>query len=100
MPDTAENRRVNSNSERIRVTVRRTTYEDGNAVRKVYEIPGEEELKALQREPAVSSQVRRNRVQAKNIGVGYILGLTAACLVTLFLCVNWLLRLAGHFTFS
>ena len=78
--------RVNSRSENIKVQY----YEDGNAVRKVYVLPEEEEQNRQAAKPGVSSQVRKNRVRAKNMSVGYVMFLAAVCVATLFLCVNYL----------
>lgn len=35
-------------------------------------------------------QLKRTGVQAKSMGAGYVIFLTAACLVTMFLCVRYL----------
>ena len=79
-------RRVNSRSDRIRI---QESYEDGNAVRELYVLPEEEPERRAVR-PNVSRQVRKNRVRAKNMSVGYVMFLAAVCVATLFLCVNFL----------
>ena len=79
-------RRVNSRSEKSRIQ----NYEDGNAVRQIYELPEEEYESRRSAKPRVSTQVRKNRVRARNISVGYVMFLAVICVATLFLCVNYL----------
>ena len=79
-------RRVNSRSEKSRIQ----NYEDGNAVRQISELPEEEYESRRSAKPRVSTQVRKNRVRARNISVGYVMFLAVICVATLFLCVNYL----------
>ena len=79
-------RRGNTRAEKSR----RRNYEDGNAVRQIYELPEGEYERRRSAKPRVSTQVRKNRVRARNISVGYVMFLAVICVATLFLCVNYL----------
>ena len=79
-------RRVNSRSENRRIQ----SYEDGNAVRQIYAVPEQEPERRQAPKPQISTQVRRNRVRARSMSVGYVMFLAAVCVGTLFLCVNYL----------
>ena len=80
-------RRVNSRSGNYRI---RQTYEDGNAVRKLHAYPEEEPERQAAPRRRVSLRVRKNRMRARNMGVGYVMFLSAVCVATLFLCINYL----------
>ena len=86
MAGTGKTRRVNS-TEIEKQYVRLMTYEDGSAVRQVALPLPEEEPQAR---PQVSQQTRRNRARATSISVGYVLFLTAVCILTVFVCINYL----------
>lgn len=84
MAKSASKRRVNSRSDRYI----RDTYEDGNAVRKLSELPLEEER---QEAPVrVSRKTQRNRRRARSMGKGYVAFLTVVCAATVMVCVNFL----------
>lgn len=79
-----------------RRTDNRTTYAyvDGTAVRKTAAVP---ERKPERRQTrSTSSATRKNRERALQMNLGYVLFLTAAAVVTVFVCVNFLkLRAQG-----
>jgi cell division protein FtsL len=79
--------RVNSGSVNYRV---RQTYEDGNAVRKLYAWPEEEPKRQAAPKRTTSLRVQKNRMRARNMGVGYVLFLSAVCVASLFFCINYL----------
>ncbi len=85
-------RRVNLRSDEFRPR-RFEFYEDGNAVRKIAAEP-EEDLGQPQKKksaaPRVSGQTRKNRARARSMSVGYVLFLSAVCVATLFICINYL----------
>lgn len=84
MTKSANKRRVNSRSDRYI----RNTYEDGSAVRKLSELPKEEER---QEAPVrVSRKTQQNRRRARSIGKGYVAFLTVVCAATVMMCVNFL----------
>lgn len=62
-------------------------YVDGTAVRRLDPVP-----EKVQKRPApqVSAETKKNRERALQMGVGYVLFLTAAAVVTVFTCVNYL----------
>ena len=62
-------------------------YVDGTAVRRLDPVPGKE-----QKRPAlpVSTETKQNRERALQMSIGYVLFLTAAAVVTVFTCVNYL----------
>ena len=68
----------------------RQTYEDGNAVRKLEEIP--EEAPRRKQRPArkVSERAQRNRNRARSMSAGYVVFLSVVCVLTLFLCIHYL----------
>ena len=72
----------------IGVRYRWNTYEDGSAVRELWE--EEEEPGRRPAEPEVSERTKQNRARARSIGIGYVAFLTAVCLVSLFLCIHYL----------
>ena len=73
------------------------TYEDGNAVRKLEELPQEEPRRKQKPAKEVSERVRRNRSRARSMSAGYVLFLTAVCVLTLFLSVHYL-QLRARYT--
>ncbi|MDO4616322.1 MAG: hypothetical protein Q4B03_02540 [Lachnospiraceae bacterium] len=100
-------RRVNSNRTEIH------TYVDGSTARQVHvrrsaeqnQTPVSEkrrirqsasaqgngrQKRAVQHRPLSREQLARNRANARSMGLGYVLFLTAACLLTMFLCVRYL----------
>ncbi len=100
-------RRVNSNRTDIE------TYVDGSTARQVHvrrraeQNPAPASEKRRIKEPAAApkssrrtgtagyqkpsqKQLERNRANARSMGMGYVLFLTAACLLTMFLCVRYL----------
>lgn len=83
-------RRVNSNSSRAAKVYRINTYEDGNTVRYLEEEDEEDfELRPHPRRH-VSERTKANRLRARNMSVGYVLFLTAVCVITVFLCIHYL----------
>ena len=62
-------------------------YVDGTAVRKLQTAPEPRERKQA---PAASPTTRRNRERALSMNLGYVLFLTAAAVVSVFMCVNFL----------
>lgn len=81
-------RRVNSTGTDKRY-YRIETYEDGSAVRQVA-LPLPEEQPEKRPAKKLSTQTRRNRARAQSISVGYVLFLSAVCVVTMFLCIHFL----------
>ncbi|QOV20224.1 hypothetical protein INP51_04540 [Blautia liquoris] len=79
------NRRVDSRADRYV----RDTYEDGSAVRRLSDLPLEEESVELPKRK-VSKRTSRNRKRAMQMSRGYVLFLTAICTVMVALCVNFL----------
>ena len=62
------------------------TYVDGNTVRKLQTAPRREN----QVRSAVSSATRKNREKALQMNMNYVLFLTVAAVVTVFVCINYL----------
>lgn len=61
-------------------------YVDGTAVRKL-----EPQRRPEKRQkPSVSSTTRKNRERALSMNLGYVLFLTAAAVISVFMCVNFL----------
>ena len=62
-------------------------YVDGTAVRRLDPVP-----EKVQKRPApqVSAETKQNRERALQMSVGYVLFLTAAAVVTVLTCVNYL----------
>ena len=62
-------------------------YVDGTAVRRLDPVP-----EKVQKRPApqVSAEKKQNRERALQMSIGYVLFLTAAAVVTVFTCVNYL----------
>ncbi len=82
-------RRVNSGrTEQTRYY--RQTYEDGNAVRKLDEFPEEETRRRQKPARRVSERARRNRARARSMSAGYVVFLTAVCVLSLVLCIHYL----------
>ncbi len=86
MAGTAQRRRVNSTAVKKRY-YRMETYEDGSALRQVA-VPLPEEPPRPARK--VSTQTRRNRARAQSMSVGYVIFLTAICVLTMFMCIHFL----------
>lgn len=84
-----ENRGGTSRSQYGRVQNRRVySYVDGTAVRKLdYAPAGRPERK---QNPKTSLATKKNRERALQMNLGYVLFLTAAAVVTVFMCVNYL----------
>jgi cell division septal protein FtsQ len=75
------------NSNRGRA-IRLDTYEDGNAVRRLDEET--EEVERPRKKRQVSRRTRENRERAMNVGIGYILFLTAVCIASVYFCIHYL----------
>ncbi len=60
-------------------------YVDGNTVRRVTEAP-----ERPSRKRKVSAETRKNREKALQMNLGYVLFLTAAAVLTVAVCVNYL----------
>lgn len=58
-------------------------YEDGNAVRRLEEVPSQPQKK-------LSRTVKKNRVKSMNMGKGYIVFLTVICALATGSCVHFL----------
>ncbi|MDD3278951.1 MAG: hypothetical protein PHG16_08720 [Lachnospiraceae bacterium] len=84
MAKSARTRRVNSRSERYTGN----TYEEGSAVRKLSELPVEEERRELP--VKVSKKTQANRRRARQMGKGFVVFLTIVCAATVMVCVNFL----------
>lgn len=84
-----DNRGGTSRSQNGRVQNRRVySYVDGTAVRKLdYAPAGKPERK---QNPKTSLATKKNRERALQMNLGYVLFLTAAAVVTVFMCVNYL----------
>lgn len=83
-----------------RTQYRRTTesrkyaYVDGTAVRKLERVPAKQTQR--KQTPSTSQTTRKNRERALSMNLGYVIFLTAAAVVTVFMCVNFLqLRAKG-----
>lgn len=72
---------------------RTNTYVDGNTVRKLQTAPKREN----QARPAVSSATRKNREKALQMNMSYVLFLTAAAVITVLVCINYL-KLQAQYT--
>ena len=102
------NRAVASRRSRTNARNARGTYIDGNAVRKIQEMPSRQRSSSPGRRagrartvsrPASQSERRvrqvsretiRNRQKAKSMGRGFVVFLTAVCVAILFFTVNYL----------
>ncbi len=62
-------------------------YVEGTAVRQLETVP---ERQPRERTPSVSTSTKHNRERALQMNLGYVLFLTAAAVVTVFMCVNYL----------
>lgn len=72
-----------------RVENRRTyAYVDGTAVRKLEQAPARRPER--EQTPKTSLATKKNRERALQMNLGYVLFLTAAAVVTVFMCVNFL----------
>ena len=63
-------------------------YVDGTAVRKLASVPAE--TTERRQTPSTSLSTKKNRERALQMNFGYVLFLTAAAIVTVFMCVNFL----------
>ncbi len=90
-----ENRGGVRRSQYVRTENRTTyTYVDGTAVRKVAEVPGRKPQR--RQKQSTSLATRKNRERALQMNLAYVLFLTAAAVITVFMCVNFLqLRAEG-----
>ena len=87
-------RRVNSRPDKKRVY---RTYEEGSAVRELEVFPEEQERrKKRSGKPKVSVQTRQNRRRAMSMSPGYLVFLSAVCVATLLLCVQYLQLKASY----
>ena len=77
-----QKRRVSSSGR----TQNRRTYEDGNAVRKLYAMPEEPARESRK----AANRGARSKTRAAGMSMAYVLFLTAVCVVTLFVCVHYL----------
>lgn len=69
-------------------------YVDGTAVRKVSHVPAKSPQK--KQRPSASPTTRKNRERALSMNLGYVAFLTAAAVITVFMCVHFLqLRAQG-----
>jgi len=66
------------------------TYEDGNVVRKLEEFPEEQPRRKQKPQKKISERAQRNRSRARSMSAGYVVFLTAVCVLTLFLCIHYL----------
>ena len=103
-----DRRRVNSNSNRTEIY----TYVDGSTARQVHvrrtaeqrRTPGTEQRRIknpaertgnarrrqTEHQPASQKQLEKNRANARSMGFGYVIFLSVTCLLTMFLCVQYL----------
>lgn len=72
------------------------TYVDGNTVRKVQPAQRHEEPSRAN----VSTSTRKNREKALQMNVGYVLFLTAAAVMTVIVCINYLKLQAQYTTYQ
>ena len=87
-------RRVNSSSDKKNVY---RTYEEGNAVRELEVFPeGQVRKKKRSGKTKVSAQTRQNRRRAMDMSPRYLVFLSAVCVVTLLLCVQFLQLKASY----
>ena len=99
------NRAVTSRKNRTNARNARGMYVDGNAVRKVQEVPGKpyrapgaqtarrvrENRPAAQAKPKqLSREAQRNREKAMSMGRGFVVFLAVVSVAVLFCCVNYL----------
>ena len=61
-------------------------YIDGNTVRKLERVPERRE----ERKPRTSSAVRQKRARALQMNLSYVVFLTAAAVITVMVCINYL----------
>lgn len=85
--------RVENRGGSVRNQYRRTenrgvsAYVDGSAVRKLQTVPREEHTRKT---PSTSRATKKNRERALQMNMGYVLFLTAAAVIVVFTCVNYL----------
>ena len=90
-----ENMRGTGRGQRRREQGGRTyVYVDGTAVRKLQSVP--QKKTRQQQKHSTSLATRKNRERALQMNLGYVAFLTAAAVITVFMCVNFLqLRAQG-----
>ncbi len=91
--ETDNYRRTAANSGR-RLT---NTYIDGNVVRRVQAVPKQD--RRQQQRKTTSINARRNREKALRVNLPYVVFLTAACIATVFVCINFLQLQAQGITY-
>lgn len=98
------NRAVTSRKSRTNARNARGTYVDGNAVRRLQEIPDRpyrsagaqtarqvrENSRTVSAPRQVSREAQRNREKAKSMGRGFVVFLAVVSVAVLFCCVNYL----------
>lgn len=97
------NRAVTSRKNRTNARNARGMYVDGNAVRRLQEIPDRQyrapgaqtarhvrENKKVTEPRQLSREVQRNREKAQNMGRGFVIFLAVVSVAVLFCCVNYL----------
>lgn len=65
-------------------------YIQGNTVRKMQPMRAVPEKRKEERRPTTSAKTRKNREKALQMNFGYVLFLTGAAILSLFICVNYL----------
>lgn len=85
-----ENMRGGRDRGRQRTTQNGRTYVyvDGTAVRKLQSVPADRPQK--KQTPSTSQATKRNRERALSMNVGYVIFLTVAAVICVFMCVNFL----------
>ena len=71
------------------------TYVDGNTVRKLQTVQKSDAQKRT-----TSSATRKNREKAMQMNMGYVVFLTAAAVVTVMVCINYLKLQAQHTSYQ
>lgn len=80
--------RANHSQDRKTQSGRTYVYVDGTAVRKLQTAPAGKPQR--QQKPSVSPAARRNRERALSMNLGYVTFLTAAAVISVLMCVNFL----------
>ena len=92
------NRAVTSRKNRTNAGNVRGMYVDGNAVRRLQEVPARKyqtakrvrEERAAEKSRQLSREAQRNREKAQSMGRGFVLFLAVVSVAVLFCCVNYL----------
>ena len=97
------NRAVTSRKNRTNAGNVRGMYVDGNAARRLQEVPARKyqtagvqtakrvrEERAAEKSRQLSRETQRNREKAKSMGRGFVLFLAVVSVAVLFCCVNYL----------